>query len=324
MKGAFNLRPVPCGGNNRVFELYAGPQKLFLKSYFRHAKDTRDRLGAEFGFISFAWQQGIRLTPKPIAIDRDHHLGLYEFVEGKHLKPGDVNNDAIYQVIEFYQVLNRNKYSSSALTLPNASEACFSINEHVLLVEQRLQRLQKIDIDDAITKDAFKFIHKELTPMWEKIKTTLLRRLSTKRLNKKQPLALAERCLSPSDFGFHNALRQNSSGLRFIDFEYAGWDDPAKLVCDFFCQPAIPVPFNFFPTFQTAIASQFTEPQRMIDRINLLFTVYQLKWCCILLNEFLPGGKARRVFAGKENRTLAKHKQLEKAHTLFLKIGTDE
>jgi tyrosyl-tRNA synthetase len=29
---------------------------------------------------------------------------------------------------------------------------------------------------------------------------------------------------------------------RFLDFEYAGWDGPAKLVCDFFCQPALPAP----------------------------------------------------------------------------------
>jgi hypothetical protein len=29
----------------------------------------------------------------------------------------------------------------------------------------------------------------------------------------------------------------------------------------------------------------------------LLFPVYQLKWCCIVLNEFLPAGKARREFS---------------------------
>ena len=36
------------------------------------------------------------------------------------------------------------------------------------------------------------------------------------------------RCLSPSDFGFHNALLEATGKLRFVDFEYAGWDDPAK------------------------------------------------------------------------------------------------
>ena len=30
--------------------------------------------------------------------------------------------------------------------------------------------------------------------------------------------------------------------LRFFDFEYAGWDDPAKLLCDFRCQVELRVP----------------------------------------------------------------------------------
>ena len=56
------------------------------------------------------------------------------------------------------------------------------------------------------------------------------------------PLDTQESVLSPSDFGFHNALLGPDGKLCFIDFEYAGWDDPAKLICDFFCQPQTPVP----------------------------------------------------------------------------------
>ena len=39
-----------------------------------------------------------------------------------------------------------------------------------------------------------------------------------------------------SDFGFHNVINKNNK-LFFIDFEYAGLDDPIKLICDFYCQP---------------------------------------------------------------------------------------
>ena len=39
--------------------------------------------------------------------------------------------------------------------------------------------------------------------------------------------------ISPSDFGFHNALRTNT-GPVFFDFEFSGWDDPAKTIIDFF------------------------------------------------------------------------------------------
>jgi len=52
-----------------------------------------------------------------------------------------------------------------------------------------------------------------------------------------QALPADETCLSPSDFGFHNALVDPSGALSFLDFEYAGRDDPAKPVSDFFCQP---------------------------------------------------------------------------------------
>ena len=75
-----------------------------------------------------------------------------------------------------------------------------------------------------------------------------------------RPLDPADRCVSPSDFGFHNALREPSGRLRFIDFEYAGWDDPAKLVCDFFCQPAVPAPAGAFDRFAAAVGEGFAEP----------------------------------------------------------------
>ena len=42
--------------------------------------------------------------------------------------------------------------------------------------------------------------------------------------------------MSPSDFGFHNVIKKDDF-LYFIDFEYAGLDDPVKLICDFYCQP---------------------------------------------------------------------------------------
>ena len=52
----------------------------------------------------------------------------------------------------------------------------------------------------------------------------------TKKLNKKDLI------LSPSDFGFHNVIKKNKK-LFFFDFEYAGMDDPVKLISDFICQP---------------------------------------------------------------------------------------
>ncbi|MDR3639956.1 MAG: hypothetical protein P4L39_01385, partial [Humidesulfovibrio sp.] len=44
MTGAVELAAVPGGRNNRAFVLSAGRDKAFLKAYFRHPDDPRDRL----------------------------------------------------------------------------------------------------------------------------------------------------------------------------------------------------------------------------------------------------------------------------------------
>jgi Ser/Thr protein kinase RdoA (MazF antagonist) len=43
--------------------------------------------------------------------------------------------------------------------------------------------------------------------------------------------------------------------------------------------------------------------------------VYRLKWCCIMLNDFLPAGNDRRRFAAPVDEMERKWKQLEKART---------
>ena len=92
-------------------------------------------------------------------------------------------------------------------------------------------------------------------------------------------------CLSPSDFGFHNALT-GPAGLGFLDFEYAGRDDPAKLVSDFFCQPEIPVPMRYHAGFIARLAQGLRLDAAGRARCRILLDAYRIKWTCIILNEF--------------------------------------
>src|SRR5436190_18977344 len=136
-----------------------------------------------------------------------------------------------------------------------------------------------------------------------------------------RPLRSAERRVSPSDFGFHNALVRPRGGLCFIDFEYAGWDDPAKMVCDFFHQPAVRVPTGFLAPVVQAALEGLPEPERHRERIRLLMPVYALKWCCIVLNEFLATGRRRRSFARESGGTEArKVRQLALSKSLLERI----
>ena len=273
----FTLEPLPGGANNRVFRVRFPEKSALLKAYFQHPDDKRDRLHAEFSFTRFAWAAGLRCVPEPLACDATNHLGLYEFIEGQPVR--EATKDVVQEAITFFRELNRHR--AAATDLPVASEACFSVAEHLATVERRVNALA--GVEDAA---AAAFVRDELLPCWRAIARKI-----------PADTTPVERCVSPSDFGFHNALREASGRLWFIDFEYAGWDDPAKMICDFFCQPAVPVSREFLPMFEPS------------ERAVRLLPVYRVKWCCIMLNDFLPVGGQRRRYAGREDRA----RQLKKA-----------
>lgn len=317
LEGDFSLIRLAGGKNNRVFQLKGKGRSYLLKSYFRHEHDPRDRLGTEYAFVSFVWNCGIQTVPKPVASDQVHGLGLYEFVEGRKLCPDEIREDHVKQAIRFYIDLNEKKDCSEAHQLPIASEACFSIHDHLDCVEGRLRRLKAIEIADEVTERAGHFIENRLVPAWAKIRDEVFRKTGKPGLHPDQSISAEERCLSPSDFGFHNALLEKGGQLRFIDFEYAGWDDPAKMVCDFFCQPAVPVAPGFFSLFEAEVLKHSLNSEALRQRFRLLFPVYQMKWCCIMLNDFLAVGDKRRGFAWHTAHEDRKKIQLGKAQVYF-------
>lgn len=54
-------------------------------------------------------------------------------------------------------------------------------------------------------------------------------------------------------------------------------------------------------------------------RCNLLLPLYRLKWCAIMLNEFLPSERRRRDFARGEKCERKKQEQLIKTKEYFRK-----
>ncbi len=295
---AWTLTRLTGGANNRVYRLDAKGRSLLLKAYFQHEDDSRDRLGAEYFFARFAWDAGLRCLPQPLASDPIARVALFEFVEGRKLSPGEVGAGEIGQALDFFQGLNTRCDTSAAKALPAASETRWTLHGQLALVGGRVEALETFEGGAEIDEAAKEFVAGELAPFWERV----LEGASAAVPDEEKDLAPGDRRLSPSDFGFHNAILASDGKLRFIDFEYAGWDDPARTACDFFCQPAVPAPLAHFDRFVDALGVR--------ARAGLLLPVYRVKWVCILLNEFLPVGGRRRAFGGSEAR---KAEQLAKA-----------
>ncbi|MEG3840736.1 phosphotransferase [Microcoleus sp. herbarium14] len=312
--GEVELHPLTGGGNNRVFRVDADGSNFLLKVYFQHPGDRRDRLGTEFAFSQFAWENGVRALPQPLACDRQQGLGLYEFVRGRRIEPQEITAETVEQALNFYLEINRYKQVSEDQILPQASESCFTLEEHLQCVERRIVRLQTVEASSESDRSAVDFIHRELFEVWREVRSRVIEQANQWSLQLEAEIAALDRCLSPSDFGFHNAILTDSGQLRFLDFEYAGWDDPGKMVSDFFCQPAVPVSLDYYSRFVEAVVSELSEPEQHRQRMAILLPVYRVKWCCILLNDFLPVGSQRRSFAGQvADREVHKAVQLQKA-----------
>jgi len=305
----------PGGGNNRVFRIETAAGPVLLKEYFRHEADPRDRLGAEQAFSRFAWQHGVRVIPQPLACDHAAGIAIYEFLTGRKLAPGEITAAHVAEAAAFFAALNRHRHEPDAAALPVASEACFSLAEHLACVDRRLNRLGTIQPESDLHRQAAALVANQLVPTWQRVRAPV----AASGLPLDAPLPAADRVISPSDFGFHNCIATDA-GLRFIDFEYAGWDDPAKTVCDFFCQPAVPVPRKHFEPFLEAAADAAGDPG-LRDRVVLLLPVYELKWCCIMLNEFLPVGDERRSFArANQSHELRLTNQLHKVEAALARL----
>lgn len=314
LKGPFRLRRLPGGTNNRLFLLEGKGSRAVLKAYFSHPEEGRDRMGAEFSFCRFAWDLGIRTIPRPLACDPKGSLALYGFVEGRPLKASEVNGRRVRQALEFYRRINRDRTQPEAKLLPVASDGCFSLRDHFWCVERRLKGLQRLPLGSETDREAQDFVRGELRQAWERIRERAARQASEAGLKEDRVLEEEERRLSPSDFGFHNLLVDRRGRPFFLDFEYAGWDDPAKTACDFFSLRSVPVPLEYFEPFLSGVAEGLPDPEACVLRARMLLPVHRIKWSCILLNDFLEVEGQRRHFAqGSSRAGLRKARQLRKA-----------
>jgi hypothetical protein len=284
--------PMMGGANSRVFSFQGASKHLIVKSYHHNPADPRDRFKAEHRFYSLLASAGVPSVPVPLGWDFENRLCALSAVSGTKLSEQQISKIEVQQCIDWICNLQQHRTHLEAASVPDAADACFSIREHLELLDHRAGRTLNA-AEQSSHLEFSTFVREDLIPRIR----DLARSIITNEGICDSPLPQPHRILSPSDFGFHNALRDHEGRMWFFDFEYAGWDDPAKLLCDFFCQPQTPVDLCYADSF-TAALEEATGDASLAARFRLLLPLHAAKWSCILLNEFMPGGADRRRFAG--------------------------
>ncbi len=318
-------RRLSLGYNSMVFRVATGRGEYFVKKYISHPADTRNRLRTEFTALTFLWENGIRNIPRPVCLDAGHNIGIYGFVSGSKLKPGEVTVGEAKMAVDFLRAVHSLVNARGAENQPIASEACLSIRAYIESVERRLKKLRDSARGATPGDERLgRFLNEEFQPLFAQVKSRVIEDARKRGITVGKAIARGEMTLSPSDFGFHNAIRQKDGTLVFIDFEYYGWDDPAKLISDFYLQPAVPLPPAYREEFLKDVLGFFDNEDALIKRLPLAYRLSALKWCLLMLNPFLHTdspksyNKSRQLKKAREKLSAAKEEFARGAFPLSL------
>lgn len=278
------------GANNTVLLVRDGAREVVLKHYRRDANDTRDRLGAEVTLLRYAQLVAPGYTPELLALDESAGVTILSYIPGDAATARDATAANVARAGAFLRALNAPQHLPATAAFGTASEAAFSISDHIALIEDRIGALDRESDPTPATASQAREILDTLHRGWDATRASIDHALASGRVA--DALPAEGRIISPSDFGFHNARFDQDGMLRFFDFEYAGWDDPAKTLADFFLQPRIPVDHSWRAAFLAAGPSLHPA---LTDRAEILMPLFAVKWACIVLKSLIPAQRARRL-----------------------------
>lgn len=287
----FNVVSQLDGGANSCIFLVADESGGRFCAKLHHAKQGVGRYEREKNFYAAVGKTAKGRIPRDLMWDDRRRVALFEFLDGvSGFRPTE---EDVEEAGDFIRALQ----GADAEQLKPASEAALAPADHSEMLELRLRGL--LSLQD---REAADFVRGELQPAWE-------------RLRQKINPSTAAPIVSPSDFGFHNAIRCSDGRLCFFDFEHGGLDDPAKLICDMFVRPLADLEPSWLEAF--CRAAGFDDAVK--ERARGLMDLYRLKWACIALNEFTAEGIERRDYAGADSSE-RKKMQLAKARGLVAEV----
>jgi hypothetical protein len=299
-------------GNNSLWKVtLENGRRVLVKRYLVDSRDRRERGLAEFRALRLLWDNGIRSIPEPLYLEPGGAFAVMSWLEGADLRAGKAGAAEVRQAADFVRRLSALRPAN----FPEAADSRRCLADYARHIERRLSRVREGAAALKKLPEARRFVAETVVPL----KETLLARFSAecerRGLELDKPLPPSRRILSPSDFGFHNALRDKKGRMHFLDFEYFGQDDPAKLACDF-CHHA---GFSLKPSLKKLFVERLGSflGDDFLVRVGLVMDLIGLEWLLIVLNVLTPETRARRLFAdGKITEGQLIRERLAKARRL--------
>lgn len=295
-------------GNSRIFKVEAHDASYALKSYPDLRHDSRPRRATEWGALTASHAAGLPV-PRPQATSESLNWSLIEWLDGTRLD-SDLSEFVTHAVhfVDGLRTLSR----SAGAKFDLATEACLAPSTVLKQIDARMARLAVLQ-----EQNLARYLRNEIQ---------IARDAATNRATAmlggawETELAPSHRILSPSDFGYHNALKTKSGRVVFFDLEYFGWDDPVKLVADFLLHPGSALGHESQQRWINDMLTRFSDDEGFVVRLDACLPLYVVRWALIMLNEFLSDKSRNRLQARgtlEEELPRLQASQLEKSRNML-------
>jgi hypothetical protein len=259
------------GRNNKSFNLIN--KKIFVKQFDKSPNSKN--FFKELKFSQFLNNNKCKNTPKILNFSKERKVIKYEYKKD-YKKNIYLKNlpKTIMDNFSFIKEINKMDYKSEKFNLATGFNK--NLKDYKNEVKKRIDVLKKTFFYKHNVR--FKNLIKKI-----EVKYKLL--LDIRYFNKEYFFKKKETILSPCDFHFQNMVFNDR--IYYIDFEYSGLDDPAKLYSIFYLQPEFNIDLDIFYKTVNKVLFFQNKDNEIKKKIILLMPIIYLRWSLILLNEFL-------------------------------------
>ncbi len=218
------------------------------------------------------------MTPLLLASSESKQAILLTRIAGRGMRETEINRGAVDQAVRFLVAINEQRNSGLARTCTPAHGASQSITDHLSSISDLVTNVQQHL--ENVNPQTRAFIDDELSPVWQKILASILNQFQTANLAIDANLKETELVLSPGELGFHNTILTPQKDLCFVDFDQSGWDDPSRVICQFFTRGPIPPKIEHWDhVIETFSEIPQLDPFFAI-RAKILLPAYQISRAC--------------------------------------------
>lgn len=210
----WRITRITGGWNNLLYRATNDAHDLAIKFTRR---DTRDRAGREFVALTALRETGLQIAPEPVMLAQNRYalpVVVQTWVAGEVSAAPPANDAEWMRLLEHYAAIHTLTPNKTVLDLPEAVVTMRSAEEGVSRVRDQLAWLPDHARPESLIALLAQFEQLEF-PIWDKPRETFCR----------------------VDPNITNFLRRSDAWWS-VDWENAGWGDPAFEIADLIVHPA--------------------------------------------------------------------------------------